>query len=434
MPSSIPKERRPSFGPTVYHEDEDVNVKRIPRVFYEEAPREKPRRSSSLNSHPAATRPENILYHPGMVQGGTSPPRSPSKSAFVEAFAESHFGDDEKEISEKAQYMEKPYVPELSRPFTNTTYVQREFRQRGQHLAVPRYEPPQSDHMKDRSNLWWSQLRLALHEPFAEFLGVFLLVLFGIGSIAQVVLSNGTRGSWLSICWGWGLGAMLGVYAAGISGANINPAVTFTNCVLRKQPWNKFPIYAIAQILGAFCAAGVVYANYKSAIDAFEGGSTIRTVPGYSPNATAGIFATYPQEFMSTTGQFFSEFLASAILMFCIYVLQDEKNMGADKLFPLALFFVIFGIGACFGWETGFAINMARDFGPRLMTYFLGYGNEVWTASGHYFWVPAFAPFFGCLFGGWLYDVFLYTGESPVNTPYMGLQRIFRVRSSSILV
>lgn len=138
---------------------------------------------------------------------------------------------------------------------------------------------------------------------------------------------------------------MLGVYTSGLSGAHLNPAVTFANCVFRKFPWRKFPAYACAQVLGAFCASGVVYANYKSAIDVFEGGPNIRTVPGYSVNATAGIFCTYPAEFMTTTGQFFSEFIASTLLMFLIYVLKDDGNLGAGNLTPLGLFFVIFGIG-----------------------------------------------------------------------------------------
>jgi aquaglyceroporin related protein, other eukaryote len=246
---------------------------------------------------------------------------------------------------------------------------------------------------------------------------------------------------------------MLGVYTGGISGAHLNPAVTLANCVYRKFPWKKFPSYMFAQTLGAFVASGIVYANYKSAIDVYEGGPDIRTVPGYSSTATAGIFCTYPASFMTRTGQFFSEFIASTILMFCIYALKDDANIGAGNLTPLCLFFVIFGIGACFGWETGYAINFARDFGPRLMSYFLGYGHEVWAAGDYYFWVscltfgadlhhvgyrtltiismlqiPMISPFFGCLFGGFLYDMFLYTGESPINTPWIGLKRLIRPR------
>lgn len=178
------------------------------------------------------------------------------------------------------------------------------------------------------------------------------------------------------------LGVMLGVYCAGKSGGHINPAVTLANCVYRRHPWRKFPIYAVAQVLGAMAGAAVVYGNYKSAIDVFEGGRGIRTVSG--DTATAGIFCTYPAEFMTRTGMFFSEFIASTILQFVIFALLDN---GAGQLMPLALFFLIFGLGACFGWETGYAINLARDFGPRLVSYMLGYGTGVWSAGGYYFWV-----------------------------------------------
>ena len=133
---------------------------------------------------------------------------------------------------------------------------------------------------------------------------------------------------------------MLGVYTSGISGAHINPAVTFANCVFRKFPWRKFPIYLVAQVLGAMCASAVVYGNYKSAIDVFEGGPNIRTVPGFSETASAGIFCTYPAPFMTRTGMCFSEFIASTILMFCIYALKDDGNIGAGPLTPLGLFFV----------------------------------------------------------------------------------------------
>ena len=79
--------------------------------------------------------------------------------------------------------------------------------------------------------------------------------------------------------------------------------------------------------------------------------------------------------------------------MFLIFALKDEKNLGAEagrNLFPLAMFFVVFGIGACFGWETGYAINLARDFGPRLVSFWIGYGGEVWRAGDGYFWVGIF--------------------------------------------
>ncbi|KAF1981334.1 aquaporin [Aulographum hederae CBS 113979] len=303
----------------------------------------------------------------------------------------------------------------------------------GLHPTAPIEEEHDS---AEHQELLWSKIRLILREPLAEFFGVFILVLFGDGSVAQVQLSVGQTtapggngfGNYQSISWGWGLGTMLGIYVAGDSGAYLNPAITFANCYFRQLPWRRFPMYFAAQFLGGFAASGVVYANYINAIDNVEGYG-VRTVPP-APNATAGIFCTYPQPFLTKASQCMSEFITSTILMFVIFALKDEGHNGVSKgggnWFPLALFFLIFGLGACFGWETGYAINTARDFGPRLMSYIVGYGTEVWSAGGYYFWIPIAMSFAGCFFGAFLYDLAIYTGPSPVNTPWMGLKQIFR--------
>lgn len=186
----------------------------------------------------------------------------------------------------------------------------------------------------------------------------------------------------LTTCLDDSIGVFLGVYTSQKSGAHINPAVTIANCVLGRFPWRKLPVYAIAQLLGAMTAAAIVFGDYRSAIAAFEGGANTLTVSGST--ATAGIYCTYPADFLSRTGMFFDEFLASAILMFCIYACLDN---GAGHLMPLCLFFIVFGIGCAWGWLTGYAINPARDLGPRLMSYMAGYGTEVWSAGGYYFWV-----------------------------------------------
>jgi glycerol uptake facilitator-like aquaporin len=127
----------------------------------------------------------------------------------------------------------------------------------------------------------------------------------------------------------WGLGVMLGLYVAGDSGAYLNPAITFCNCLFRQLPWRRFPVYFVAQLLGGFVGSGIVYANYISAIDYFEDG--LRTVPP-AKNATAAIFCTYPQPFLGKTNQFFSEFIASALLMFVIFALKDPSNNGVPKV------------------------------------------------------------------------------------------------------
>lgn len=166
-----------------------------------------------------------------------------------------------------------------------------------------------------------------------------IMVMFGNGSVAQVLLSTGETaapggngfGDYQSISWGWGLGVMLGLYVAGDSGAYLNPAVTFANCLFRKLPWRRFPMYFLAQFLGGFVGSGIVYANYISGIDWFEGGHGIRTVPP-APKATAGIFCTYPQAFVTKASQFFSEVVTSALLMFVIFALKDPSNNGVPKV------------------------------------------------------------------------------------------------------
>jgi len=293
--------------------------------------------------------------------------------------------------------------------------------------------PEELDHA-EHNHFFWSKVKLAMKEPFAEFWGTFILVLFGDAAIAQTLLTANTSapgadgfGSWVTISWGWGIGLMLGIYVAGDSGAFLNPAICLASCMFRKMPWRRLPMYWLSEFLGAFVAAGVVYANYINGIDKFESGA--RTIAP-SKTATAGIFATYPDPDLTKTSQFFDQFIGSALLVFIIFALKDDSNKGkfiaSGAWFPLGLFFTMTGIAISFGWQTGFAINPARDFGPRLMTACIGYGSGVWSAGGYYFWVPIVSPFCGAVTGAFLYDAFVYTGETPVNTPWFGLKQFLK--------
>src|SRR3954468_650520 len=123
----------------------------------------------------------------------------------------------------------------------------------------------------------------------AEFLGTFVLIVFGVGVVAQTVLSKGTGGTTLSINIAWGLAVTMGCYvSAGVTGAHLNPAVTLALAVHRKLPWNKVLPYTVAQVAGAFAASAVVFLTYHEALNAFDGG--VRQVVG--DQATAGIWAT----------------------------------------------------------------------------------------------------------------------------------------------
>jgi MIP family channel proteins len=243
-------------------------------------------------------------------------------------------------------------------------------------------------------------------EVLAEFLGTMVLILFGAGVVAQVVLSQGAAGSYLAINLTWGLGVTMGCYiAGGVSGAHLNPAVTLAFAVHREFPWRKVAPFVAAQTAGAFVAAALVFFTYREAFDAFDGG--VRQVLG--PKGTAGIFATYPRDFLSTfPGGVIDQIVGTAILMGVIFGITDRRKAEVPSWFaPIAVGLLVVGIGAAFGFNSGYAINPARDLGPRLFTAVGGWGAEVFRAGSAWWWVPIVAPPIGAVLGGWIYDVLI---------------------------
>lgn len=252
-----------------------------------------------------------------------------------------------------------------------------------------------------------------LREVFAEFLGTFVLMMLGLGVVAQVVLGKGELGGYLSINLVWGLAVVMGCYvAAGVSGAHLNPAVTIALAVHRGFPWAKVVPYVLAQVAAAFAASAVVYATYHEALAAFDGGT--RQVLG--PQGTAGIFATYPQPWLSLWGGFVDQVVGTALLVGVIFAISDRRNAPPPAgLGPLVVGLLVVAIGASFGANAGYAINPARDFGPRLFTAVAGWGGEVFRAANGWWWVPIVGPVVGGLLGGWIYDALL--GERfPADT------------------
>lgn len=200
---------------------------------------------------------------------------------------------------------------------------------------------------------WWPRMRLIFREPLLEFWGTLVMMLLGGSVTAVTTLSEYQYGNWLTICFGWSAAMIFGIYVAGDSGAYLNPAITLTNCLFRGLPLRRWPVYAAAQILGAFCGHGLVYANYISAIDQYEG-HAIRTIPP-SPTTSAKIFCQFPQPFVPLGSQIFSEFIANFFMTFLILAIRDEN--GADLkgggFFVIAFFWLNFVVMAAFGWETG---------------------------------------------------------------------------------
>lgn len=241
-----------------------------------------------------------------------------------------------------------------------------------------------------------------MNEYIAEFIGTYLLILLGCGVVANVVLKDtkGNGGGWLLITIGWGLGVFIGVAVAGpVSGAHINPAVTLGLAVAGLFPWAEVPMFILAQMLGAMAGAFSVWLFYKDHFDRTE-----------DPGFILGTFATIP-EIRKRGSNFFSEFMGTLVLVFVIlYIGEPSLNLpgvenakiglGTLGALPVALLVIV--IGTSLGGTTGYAINPARDLGPRIVHSFIpvrNKGNSDWSYS----WIPVFGPLSGAVIAALLY-------------------------------
>lgn len=229
-----------------------------------------------------------------------------------------------------------------------------------------------------------------------EFIGTAILVLFGDGVVASTVLkkSKGENGGWVVITLAWGLAVMLGVFIAGpYSGAHLNPAVTLGLAAAGTFSWAYVLPYIVAQMLGGFFGAVLVYAFYKDHYDATDG-----------PSTKLATFCTIPA-IRNYGRNLFCEILGTVVLVFVILVLATESNtpevgMGSLGAFPVAM--LIVALGMSLGGTTGYAINPARDLAPRLAHAILpirGKGSNDWAYS----WVPVVGPIIGGFLAAGLY-------------------------------
>lgn len=235
-------------------------------------------------------------------------------------------------------------------------------------------------------------------ELSAEFAGTFILILFGCGVVAQVVAAG--IGDHDSIAWAWGLGVTLGVYvAARISGAHINPAVTLALAVFKGFSWRKVLPYALAQTLGAFLAALLVRWNYSEVLAMTDPGHTFKTQIVFSTLPGNGALP------ISEWGALRDQIIGTAILLFVIFAVTDLLNTppGAN-LGPLIIGLLVVAIGMAWGTDAGYAINPARDLGPRFASYITGYHDAWRDQYGNiYFWVPIVGPLVGGVLGAAAY-------------------------------
>ena len=268
-------------------------------------------------------------------------------------------------------------------------------------------------------------------ELMAEFLGTFVILAFGDGVVAMAVaaLPGSGRaatpttiflaaGDWLLIVFGWAWAVAFGIWVAGgVSGAHLNPAVTLGFAVRRKFPWRKVAPYWFAQVLGAFVGAALVYLVYNAAINAYNLAAHTPKSSGQALN-TYSIFATFPAPYFhgGIGGPLIDQIVGTAFLVMLVVAVIDARNTAVgSNLGPLIIGFIVAAIGASYGANAGYAINPARDFGPRLFAWIAGWGkvalpgtyNAVGFHFSNYWWIPIVGPLIGGVIGVVIYDLFI---------------------------
>lgn len=231
----------------------------------------------------------------------------------------------------------------------------------------------------------------------AELIGTAFLIVLGDGVVASVILnkSKGNQGGWIVITLGWGMAVFIGVYAtAKYSGAHLNPAVTFAQALQGKFPWEEVPAYVAAQLAGAMLGAFLVWLTYKKQFDETPDADT-----------KLGVFCTIPA-IRNPKYNFLTEFIATMVFILAIsYITGPTAGIGSLDALPVA--FVVLAIGLSLGGPTGYAINPARDLGPRLMHFLLpipGKRNSDWS----YAWIPILGPLAGAAAAAFLYQYWLH--------------------------
>lgn len=234
-----------------------------------------------------------------------------------------------------------------------------------------------------------------MNQFFAEFFGTAMLMVLGCGVVANVLLSKtkGSNSGWIVITMGWAVGVFTGVLiAAEVSGAHINPAVTLALVLAGKFSASLMPLYISAQMLGAMFGSGLVWLAYKKHFDATA-----------DADAKLAVFSTMPN-IRSYWYNLITEIIGTYVLALAVlYMAEPDVGLGALNALPVAL--VVLGIGLSLGGPTGYAINPARDLGPRIMHFFLPIPGKR-DCDWKYSWVPVVGPMIGAALAAFMFVLF----------------------------
>ncbi len=261
-------------------------------------------------------------------------------------------------------------------------------------------------------------------ELISEAVAVFLILAFGDSAACMYTLyqpSPYLHAYW-GVCMAWGLGVTMAIYVTGsVSGTHANPAVTVALACYRRFPWKKVGPYCAAQVVGGFAGAGLVYLLFSPVIDRFNQAHHLTRAAG----GAAAAFFTHPGLAVTVGHAFGDEIVLTALLLFGIFAITEQYNEMAPMANTSAFFIglLVATIGASMGYLEGWAINPARDFGPRLFCFFAGWGHAALPAPGHYWWVPIAGPLLGGPIGAGAYQVLIH--------PYLPARRAAPARASA---
>lgn len=252
-------------------------------------------------------------------------------------------------------------------------------------------------------------MRQKIGELISEALAMFIIIAFGDSVACMYVLYDPSpyQNAYWGVCIAWGLAVTIAIYATGsISGTHANPAVTLALALFRDFPWKKVIPYWIAQVIGAFLGAAIVYALFGPVIDHFNETHQLTREAG----GAAGVFFTHPGLAISPMHALSDQVILTAFLLFGIFAITEQYNEMAPGANSGALIIglLVATIGACMGYLEAWAINPARDFGPRLFAYFAGWGPSALPAPDNYWWIPIVGPFVGGVIGGGAYQLLVH--------------------------
>ncbi|NVN11995.1 MULTISPECIES: MIP/aquaporin family protein [Nguyenibacter] len=255
-------------------------------------------------------------------------------------------------------------------------------------------------------------------ELISEFIAVFIIVLIGDAVAGMYFLYDPSpyRTAYWGVCIVWGLAVMIAIYVTGaVSGTHANPAVTLALALYRGFPWRKVLPYNAAQILGGVAGAAIVYVLYAPVIDHYN---MLHHFDRMHDGGAAGVFFTHPGEAITPLHALVDEIILTAMLLLGIFAVTSEYNTQAPQANSGALIIglLVAALGGCAGYLEAWALNPARDFGPRLFCFLAGWGPTALPSPGHYWWVPIVGPLVGGVIGGGAFQ-FLVLPYMPRRRP-----------------